>query len=235
MHTCKSGKRKEIKDVLFKFERKKVLERLWLYAAGVLLVLSLSVTTHAEAIDDTLAESEAEGFDYSALFDVPPSDAFASGAVFDISRQNRELFLEVLQSGDASLLRQLFEEAYALFKESPEVVGYTAEMIYEEKEDTNPQQCNADFFELSEGEYAALLYMPIENDELEARIAGIIFSETEDGYYYCMLSKDEETSSEVLRNMGWSGVRTAGNVEGRGFELMDSFLECITTDFNENQ
>lgn len=79
-----------------------------------------------------------------------------------------------------------------------------------------------------------MLYIPVENEDITARIVGIIFSDTEDGYYYCMLSKDEEASSEVLRNMGWDGVHPAGNAEGRGFELMDSFLECITTDFYES-
>ena len=60
---------------------------------------------------------------------------------------------------------------------------------------------------------------------------GIILSDSGDGYYYCMLSKDKEASSAVKRNKAMFGVSQVGEVKGRGFELMENFLTCIKEDF----
>ncbi len=81
------------------------------------------------------------------------------------------------------------------------------------------------------GDYAALLFMPIDNDIYAARIAGIIFSDSGDGYYYCMVNKDSETTSIVKRNLAMVGIKDIGEVKGFGFSLMKGFLGCIKTDF----
>ncbi len=100
-----------------------------------------------------------------------------------------------------------------------------------EKEDTDYQEWNADIFQLENGDNVALCYIPIQNDELSARIIGIILNENGDGYYYCMLNKDENEPSAVFRNGGFSGLSLAGEVKGSVFELMNDFLNCIQEDF----
>jgi hypothetical protein len=75
--------------------------------------------------------------------------------------------------------------------------------------------------------------MPIQNDILVARVVGIIFSSKGDGYYYCMLNKDENVPATVNRNKAMLGVEKIGEVKGVGFELMHNFLECISKDFLE--
>ena len=101
-----------------------------------------------------------------------------------------------------------------------------------EKEDTDYRQWNTDIFPLESGDFAALCYMPVSNNELEARIIGIILSEGGDGYYYCMLKKDENETSTVFRNRSIQGITVAGEVKGRGFDLMHAFLNCIQEDFS---
>jgi hypothetical protein len=162
-----------------------------------------------------------------------PSDHFASGAVFDLSRQNREEFLNVLQSNNAMALQQLWRQTYSLFLEHPECVGFNSQMINKNMDDTNSTAWNADIFTLPNGDKVALLFMPIQNDILVARVVGIIFSSKGDGYYYCMLNKDENVPATVNRNKAMFGIEEIGEVKGVGFELMHNFLECISKDFLE--
>lgn len=161
-----------------------------------------------------------------------PSESFASGTVFDLSKQNREMFLDVLHSKNAMALQQLFVNEYALFLGHPERVGFNSQMVNKCITDTNPFEWNADIVELADEMYAALLYMPVQNSDISARIVGIIFTDYGDGYYYCMLHSDaENVSSKVYRNNGRFGVHKIGEVKGLGFELMNSFLDCIRDDF----
>ena len=160
-----------------------------------------------------------------------PSERFASGAVFDISKQSRELFLNVLRSNDAMALKQLFIKTYMLFMEHPEWIGLSPQMVNQNAVDTNPAEWNSDIFKLSDETYAALLYMPVCNNNVSARIVGIIFGDKGDGYYYCMLDKDESTPSTVCRNRAMLGINNIGEVKGRGFELMNSFLNIIRNDY----
>ncbi|MBQ9063981.1 MAG: hypothetical protein IJ123_00870 [Blautia sp.] len=183
---------------------------------------------------DILSHNESLS-DMSYFEDLPrlsPSELFASGSVFDIYRQYRDEFKEVFSSGDPMSVWNIFAQAYAVFLEHPEAVGFTKDMIDMDADDTDPMKWNSDIFNLSDGDVAALLYMPVEdNDTIAARIVGIVMSNKEDGFYYCMLDADENNPSDVKRNMALAGVKSVGEVKGRGFELMDSFLECIKDDF----
>ncbi len=160
-----------------------------------------------------------------------PSEHYASGSVFDISRQNRDMFLQTLQSTDCGSLLMLFVKAYFLFCNHPEVVGFTPDMVNTDNNDTDPRSWNADIFVLPDGDYAALLFMPIQHNTLMARIVGIVFSDNGDGYYYCMLNKDNKLFSEVFRNKAMFGIEKVGEVKGVGFELMHDFLDCIKHDY----
>ena len=160
-----------------------------------------------------------------------PSGLFASGAIFDISRQGRDAFIEALSSNDVFSLLNLFASAYSLFLENPQVVGFIPEMVNKDNNDTNPNMWNADIFKLQNDDYAALLFMPIQHDIFMARIVGIVFGNNCDGYYYCMLNKDEERLSDVIRNKAMEGVEKIGEVKGTGFELMYSFLNFIKEDY----
>lgn len=159
-----------------------------------------------------------------------PSEHFASGAVFDISRQNRNTFKQALSANDLSIL-ELFVNSYMLFLNNPKIVGFTPVMVNRENNDTKSETWNADVFKLQSGDFAALLFMPIQHETLTARIVGIIFGEQGDGYYYCMLNKDGDVFSDVMRNKGMLGIETVGEIKGVGFEMMNSFLNCITNDF----
>jgi hypothetical protein len=131
-------------------------------------------------------------------------------------------------------LKQLLGQAYSLFLTHPECVGINSQMINKNMDDTNSITWNADIFTLSNGDKVALLFMPIQNDILVARVVGIIFSSKGDGYYYCMLNKDENVPATVNRNKAMLGVEKIGEVKGVGFELMHNFFECISKDFLEN-
>lgn len=157
----------------------------------------------------------------------PPSELFASGAVFDIVRLNHETFEQVVQSSDAYALLQFFSAAYSLFCENPEVAGLPSGLFDRNNEDTNPAYWNADLCTLSNGDVAALCYMPVQSDSVEARIFGIVLSDQGDRYYYCMLGKDEDAYSDVMQNKALYGVEKVGEIKGSGFELMDAFLACM--------
>jgi len=62
-------------------------------------------------------------------------------------------------------------------------------------------------------------------------VFGIIIGSRGDGYYYCMLNKDANQHSEVIRNKAMAGIETIGTVNGLGFELMNSFLNCISRNY----
>ena len=164
-----------------------------------------------------------------------PSEQFVSGALFDLSRSARKYFIEAIHSeSDAMELLKLIMNLYEMFLDQPQLVELAPFMVDRNKNDTNPLTWNTSVFELGNGDFAALLYMPIENDILAARIAGIIFSDGGDGYYYCMLNKDSETASVVKRNMALFMTEDIGEVKGFGFSLMNGFLDCIKADFYHN-
>ena len=163
-----------------------------------------------------------------------PSDQFASGSVFDISRLYRDAFYFAASSNDVGSLYKLFVDSYYLFLDNPQVVGFTPAMVNINNNDTNPARWNVNIFSLQPGDYAALLFMPIQHDTLAARIVGIVFSDEGDGYYYCMLNKGSDIASDVIRNNALFGLEKVGAVRGLGFELMNSFLNCITQDYYQN-
>lgn len=162
-----------------------------------------------------------------------PSEIFASGAIFDFSKTSRVSFVSAIQSENPTQLLYLFIQAYHLFLENPECAGLSASMINVNNNDTNVNSWCADTFSLASKDKAALLFMPItiNNNNLLARVVGIIFSDRGDGYYYCMLNKDHAMPSSVFCNKGIHGIEQIGEVNGLGFELMHSFFDCISKDF----
>lgn len=160
-----------------------------------------------------------------------PSEQFASGAVFDILRKEREIFEHVARANNALTLQKLFADAYSLFLNNPEVVGFSHNMVNKNNNDTDTWTWNADIFSLNEEDHAILLFMPVQDTAFTARIVGIILSRKGDGYYYCMLNKDEKIPSDVNRNKAMSGIEKIGEVKGLGFELMNSFLNCMKDNF----
>lgn len=160
-----------------------------------------------------------------------PSDIFVSGTVFDLSRSLRDMFLEALRSNNAFQLLNLFQQCYAFFLDHPEQAGAFPGTVKKVLNDTNPAAWNADIIPLLNGDLAALLFMPVQDISIDARIVGIVFSTRGDGYYYCMLPKGEASAAEVVRNKAMLGIETVGSVSGRGFELMDRFIACIKKDF----
>lgn len=160
-----------------------------------------------------------------------PSEQFASGAVFDILRKEREIFEHVARANNALTLQKLFADAYSLFLNNPEVVGLSHNMVNKNNNDTDTWTWNADIFSLNEEDHAILLFMPVQDTAFTARIVGIILSRKGDGYYYCMLNKDEKIPSDVNRNKAMSGIEKIGEVKGLGFELMNSFLNCMKDNF----
>ena len=168
---------------------------------------------------------------YNLLLHQTLSERFVSGAVFDSSRLARSNYIEAMQSKDPLAVLTLFINSYRLFIDHPEILGIPPETLNKDNIDTEPGMWNADIFSLRDGDYAALLFMPIKSDVLSARIAGIIFSDKGDGYYYCMLKKDENSNSDVFRNKAEQGIGKIGEVSGTGFELMHSFLDCIKNNY----
>jgi len=156
-----------------------------------------------------------------------PSDHFASGAIFDITRQRHNDFSNIVMSNNAATLKDFFAKAYIDFCNQPQLVGFSPDMVDKNKNDTNPAMWNADIVSLPSGEKVALCFMPINNNTYAARIIGVVLGNGEDRYYYCMLNKDENTFSEVIRNKAMQGVEKIGEVKRLGFELMNSFVECI--------
>lgn len=160
-----------------------------------------------------------------------PSRHFVAGTVFDFARQNRSAIEYALKSGDLLRVQMLFINGYLKYLNDPRSMGGIPGIVDKEKNDTDPRGWNLSVKTLRNGDQAILLYMPIENARLSARIVGIVFGGRGDGYYYCMLNKDENMQSEVVRNKAMAGIETVGAVKGRGFELMESFVDCIRRDY----
>lgn len=161
-----------------------------------------------------------------------PSEQFASGAVFDMVRQNHDTFARIVQSKEAMKLLSFFSGAYSYFVNNPQSVGLAPAMVKKENNDTNPNMWNADLIRLENNDMAALCFIPVANDTCSARIVGILIGSKGDGYYYCMLKKDGNAPSEVIRNLARPGIfPPVGTVKGTGMELMRSFLECIQRDY----
>ena len=164
-----------------------------------------------------------------------PSEQFVSGSLFDISRSARKYFIKAIHSESYVMeIHNLLINLYEMFLDNPQLVELAPSMVDRNKNDTNPLNWNTSVFNLGNGDFAVLLYIPVENDILAARIAGIIFSDCGDGYYYCMLNKDSETASVVKRNMALFMAEDVGEVKGFGFSLMNGFLDCIKADFYRN-
>ena len=156
-----------------------------------------------------------------------PSEHFASGAVFDIIRQNHKQFTDIVNSNNALALESFFANAYIAFCNQPQIVGLTVSIVDKRRNDTNPKMWNADIVMLSQREKIALCFMPINNSVFTARIIGIVLSDVGDRYCYCMLNKDENILSDVIQNKAMFGIEKIGAVKGLGFELMNSFVECV--------
>ena len=152
-------------------------------------------------------------------------------------RQNCGVFECMVRSNDVMELRKFFINAYIAFLNNPGIVGLPREFVNEEKNDTDIKNLvttmNTDTFNFENGDAAALCYMPVQNDLLEARMIGVILGKNGDGYYYCMLNKDKNAVSPVKCNKAvtMEGIQQVGEVKGRGFELMNDFLSCIKNDF----
>ncbi len=165
-----------------------------------------------------------------ALMDVlgkrPASEVYASRAVFDLSHLYRDHFMKALRTSDSRKLSELFRATYTLFLDQPEVVGITHEMINRKNEDTDPVKWEVRCAAMPDGTPAALCCIPVQSKTVFARLTGIVFSDSGDEYYFCMMGKDEKTPSEVMRNNGTMPVKT-GEIRGTDPEIMDRFLECI--------
>lgn len=158
-----------------------------------------------------------------------PSEKFALGGVFDISRLIREYYIDSCETNDVAGVHKHFINSYKLFLDNPEMIGISKALVNKDKSDTDPYMWNADIAHLSDGSHVALLYMPVQGGNITARLVGIIFGEKTDGYYYCMLNK--EGSSEVYRNKAFAGIEKIGEVSGSGLELMKAFQECISKEY----
>lgn len=197
----------------------------------VIMILIAAIMPCASIAEGTESKEDIYNALFQSIADQAPSERYATGIVFDLTRLYHEEFEAAVRSSDAITLWKFFAGAYMLFCEHPDVTGLPIP-VNMEKEDTDYRQWNTDIFPLESGDFAALCYMPITNNELEARMIGIILSKSGDGYYYCMLKKDENEASTVYRNRAMHGITVAGEVKGRGFELMHAFLNCIQEDFS---
>ena len=169
-----------------------------------------------------------------ALMDVlgkpPASKVYASGAVFELSHRYRDHFLKALRAEDTGKLSELFRATYALFMDQPETVGLSAAMFNRKSEDTDPKKWEVSCASLPDGSRIALCRMPVRDAQLTARLAGIVFSDAGDRYYSCMLNRDRNKPSEVVRNMGKIPHEKAGVIRGNETEPLKAFLECIRED-----
>lgn len=169
-----------------------------------------------------------------ALMDVlgkpPASKVYASGVVFELSRQYRDHFLKALQASDTGKVSELFRATYALFIDQPETVGLNAAMFNKKSEDTDPKKWEASCSSMPDGSPVALCCMPVRDAALKARLVGIVFSDSGDRYYSCMLNRDTGKPSEVVRNMGKIPHEKAGIISGNDPDPVNCFLNCIRED-----
>lgn len=195
----------------------------------------------ADALGKALNEANSKEEIFEVLFthmrQKTPSEHFATGAVFDIVRQNREIFVKNARELEVIALTKLFASAYTEFCKNPQIAGLPSNMINTSNNDTDPSMWNASAYTLPNGDAVALCFMPIRHDSIEARMIGIVFSalkDNYDGYYFCMVNKDKDAVSEVKQNAAGFGIRKIGEVKGRGFDLADNFKECIYSNFCSN-
>jgi len=161
-----------------------------------------------------------------------PSKHFVQGSVFDIVRQQHSTFEQLVRNHDAMSVHMFFMNAYLSFCSDPSGAGFiNASALNVDKNDTDPRSWNTDIFDLQSGDVVALCYMPISDPTFDARMIGIVLGQRGDGYYYCNLNKDNSIGSDVMRNKAILGIEKAGEVNGRGFELMEAFLNCISNNY----
>ena len=161
-----------------------------------------------------------------------PSQHFAQGSVFDIVRQQHSAFEKIVRARDVMSVHRFFINAYLSFCSDPAAAGFvSAKALNTDKSDTDPRRWNTDVFGLRGDDVAALCYLPISDPDFDARIIGVVLGQNGDGYYYCNLSKSTAVSSDVMRNKALLGIEKAGEVNGRGFELMNAFLNCIRSNY----
>ena len=164
-----------------------------------------------------------------------PSRHFVAGTVFEAVRQHHGQFEHIVRSKDGMNaldgLRQFLISAYLQYLEDPGTFGGIPQIVNKANNDTDPGAWNFTLIPLDDNDVAALCFMPIQNDKLMARIVGIVIGNRGDGYYYCMLNKDQSISSDVIRNKAMAGIEKVGKVKGAGFDLMNSFTDCIRTDY----
>lgn len=160
-----------------------------------------------------------------------PSEDFAAFAVFKYIDKQHEEFEQIVRSINAGGLKSFLTHSYNEFINNPESVGFTPALINKNNNDTAPEEWNTDIFKLKDGEYAVLLYMPIHNEVLAARLIGVVLTVKGDEHYYCFLNKDAQTSSAVFYRNGKNEIIKIGEVKGLGVELMHQFLGCIKNNF----
>ncbi len=173
---------------------------------------------------------------FKALFEQmakqSPSQRFVQGTVFDIVRQQHSTFEQFVRAHDVMSVHKFLINSYLSFCNNPKDAGtFTPSAVNADNNDTDPLKWNTDIFDLQSGDVAALCFMPINDQIYEARIIGIVLGKNGDGYYYCNLNKNEGTCSDVMRNKAILGIAKTGEVTGRGFELMNAFLNCIINDY----
>ncbi|MCR5339064.1 MAG: SseB family protein [Lachnospiraceae bacterium] len=154
----------------------------------------------------------------------PASEQFAAGSMFDFCKKWRESFMRALMTNDVYALSDLFRRAYALYLDDPGKVGLSYVRIKKENDDTDPENWNVNIECIQGTDFVVMLYMPVNSDEIRARLSGIIFGEKGDGYYFVMLDKDEENFSDMYRNNGLSGITKTHRVRGSGEDLIQRFL-----------
>lgn len=166
-----------------------------------------------------------------ALMDVlgkpPASEVYASRAVFELSRQYRDHFLRALQASDDGKLFELFRATFTLFIDQPETAGLTEIQFNKKSEDTDPMKWNVSSGSMPNGDPIALCCIPVQNRTLSARMIGIVFSDSGDKYYSCMLNRDGNTPSDILCGRESMPSVNAGTIEGTDAEPMNCFLNCI--------
>ena len=185
-----------------------------------------------DAIVGHLAQTEdTPGQDLS---EYPPSYYYAGGAVFDFVRIVHDEYEEAVRSSDLQKLQTLsmfYYNSYNLLLDEPELMCSFPGLIDPEKNDTDATQWNVDVIPMDGDDRASLCYMPVDSDLYEARVFGIVLGNKGDRYYFSMIDKDENAASEVYRNKGYEGVEKIGEVTGRGFDLMDSFMTVVNDDY----
>lgn len=170
---------------------------------------------------------------FEKISQTPPSQRFVSGVVFDAVRNQHEPISQIVHSnnpGEVLELSKFFRMTYMAFLKNPGIFGCIPCPIKAEN-DTNPTQWNMEICPLENKDAAVICYMPIQNNTLAARMFGIIFGSSGDGYYYCTINKDETVASDIMRNGAGLGTKKVGDIKGSGFDLRDRFLDCMQSDY----